>query len=93
MHVQWVLAYPATTGPDHGQISEIAGYVNHHANSVFNVSLLALHAVLFLSCYPSSVQTIVVFRPLQASNGQNSWIFGFSNDLVQATLLHVEHGH
>ena len=36
--VQWTLAYSATTGPDHGQISEIAGYVNHHANRVFNVS-------------------------------------------------------
>ena len=82
MHVQWTLAYPATTGADHGQISEIAGYTNHHANRVYIVSLLAL-PFLFLSCYPSSVQTIVVFQPFQASNVQNSGIFAYSNDLVQ----------
>ena len=46
--IQWTLAYPATMRPDRGQISEIAGYVNHHANSVYNVSLLAL---LFFSCH------------------------------------------
>ena len=34
--IQWTLTYSAITGPDHGQISEIAGYVNHHANSVCN---------------------------------------------------------
>ena len=34
--IQWTLTYPATTGPDHGQISEIAGYVNHHASNVYN---------------------------------------------------------
>ena len=90
--IQWTLAYPTTTGPDHGQISKIAGYVNHHANSVYSISLLAL-PFLFLSCYPLSVQTIIVFWPLQASNGWNSGIFGCSNNLVQATLLHVEHGH
>ena len=77
--VEWTLAYPATTGPDHGQISEIAGYVNHHANKVYIVSLIAL----FLSCDPSSVQTIIVFRPLQALNIQNSSIFGCSNNLEQ----------
>ena len=33
--LKWTLAYPATTGPDHDQISEIAGYVNHHAVSVY----------------------------------------------------------
>ena len=64
-YIQWTLAYPATMRPDHGQISEIAEYVNHHANSVYNVSLLAL-LFLFLSCYPSLVQTIIVFWPLQA---------------------------
>ena len=80
--IQWTLAYPATTGPYHGQISEIARYVNHRANRVYNVSLLAL-PFLFLSGYPSSVQTIVVFRPFQAANGRNSGIFGCSNDLVQ----------
>ena len=80
--IQWTLAYPATTGPDHGQISEIARYVNHHTNRVYNGSLLAL-PFLFLSGYPSSVQTIVVFRPFQAANGRNSGIFGCSNDLVQ----------
>ena len=47
---------------------------NHHPNSVYNVLLLAL-LFLFLSCYPLLVQTIVVFRPLQASNGLNSGIF------------------
>ena len=40
--IQWTLAYPATTGPDHGWISEIARYMNHHANRVYIVSLLAL---------------------------------------------------
>ena len=38
--VQWTLAYPDRTM--HGRMSKIAGYVNHHANSVYNVSLLAL---------------------------------------------------
>ena len=33
--VQWTLTHPATMGPDHGRISEIAGYVNHHANRVY----------------------------------------------------------
>ena len=41
--VQWTLTYPATTGPYQGQISEITGYVNHHAN---NASLLALPFLL-----------------------------------------------
>ena len=63
--LQWTLVYPATTGLDHGQISEIATYVNHHAQRVYNVSLLAL-PFLFLSCYPSSMQIIIVFWPLQA---------------------------
>ena len=27
--VQWTLAYPTATGPDHGQMSEMAIYVNH----------------------------------------------------------------
>ena len=80
--IQWTLAYPATTGPDHGQISEIAGYVNHHANRVYKVSLLAL-PFPFLSCYPSWVQIIVVFWPLPAKDSRNSGIFGCSNDLVQ----------
>ena len=61
IEVQWTLAYPATTGPDHGRIGEIAGYVNHHANRVYDVSLLAL-PFLFLSCYPSSTQIIGLFR-------------------------------
>ena len=39
--IQWTLTYRATMGPDHGQISETARYVNHHANRVY-VSLLAL---------------------------------------------------
>ena len=59
-NIQWTLAYLATTEPNHGQISEIAGHVSHHVNSVYidicNVSLLAL-SFLFLSCYPSSVKT------------------------------------
>ena len=55
---------------------------NHHPSSVYNVLLLAL-LFLFLSCYPLLVQTIVVFRPFQASNGRDSGIFGCSNDLVQ----------
>ena len=71
-------------GADHGQISEIAGYVNCRANGVHNLSLLVL-PFLFLSSYPSSVQTIIVFRPLQPSDGSNSSIFGCSNNLVQAT--------
>ena len=37
---------PATTGPDLGQTSEIASYVNHHANRVCNVPLLALSFLL-----------------------------------------------
>ena len=45
--VQWTLAYLATTGPDHGQISEIASYVNHHANMVYIVSLLACTTISF----------------------------------------------
>ena len=36
IEVQWTLAYPAATGPDHGRIGEIAGYVNHHANRVYD---------------------------------------------------------
>ena len=46
--IQWTLTYPATTGPDHGQVSEIARYVKHHTNLVNIVSLLAL-LLLFLS--------------------------------------------
>ena len=50
------LSYPAT---DHGQISETAGCVNHHANRIhiYNVSLLAL-PFPFLSCYPSWPQIV-----------------------------------
>ena len=81
--VQWILAHLATTGPDHGQISEIAGYVNHLANRVYTSCIITSTAAFFLSCYPPSVQIIVIFRPLQASNGRNSGIFGCSNDLVQ----------
>ena len=72
--IQWTLAYPATTGPDCGQISEIAGYVNHHANSVYNVSLLAL-LFFFLSC-SSLVQTTIISRSLQALDSRSSGIFG-----------------
>ena len=36
IEVQWTLAYPAATGLDHGWIGEIAGYVNHHANRVYD---------------------------------------------------------
>ena len=63
MQIQWTLTYPATTGPEHGRISEIAGYVNHHTNRAYNVSLLAL-PFLFLSCYPSLMQIVIVFWPL-----------------------------
>ena len=75
--VQLILVYPATRRPDHGRISEIAGYVNHHANRVDKVSLLAL-PFLFLSRYPSLTQIIVVFWPLQAWDGRNydSWNSG-----------------
>ena len=66
--IQWTLAYPATMGPDHGQISEIAGYVNYHANRIYNA------AVFFLSCYLMLVQTII-FQALQASSGRNSGMF------------------
>ena len=86
---EWTLAYLATTAPDHGQISEIAGYVKHHTNGVYNVSLLAL-SFLFLSCYPLLVQTIVTFRCLQASDSRNSGIFTCSNyvsSIHVATLL------
>ena len=67
----YVQAYPATTGPEHGQINR---YVNHHAN---RVSLIALLFLFF-----SSVQTIV-FQPLQVLDGRNSGIFVCSNDLVE----------
>ena len=40
--IQWTLAYPATMGPDHGQISEIAGYVNYHANRIYNAAVFFL---------------------------------------------------
>ena len=89
--VQWTLAYLATTRLDHGRISEITGYVNHHANRVYNVSLLAL-PILFLSCYPSLMQIIVVFWPLQAWESRNSGIFGCSNDLDTAIFLCMQHG-
>ena len=48
------------------RLSEIAGYVNHHA---YNVSVLAL-PFLSLSCYPALMQMIIVFQPLQSSDGQ-----------------------
>ena len=56
-----------------------------------NVSLLALHAVSF----PAMLSIIGANnRRISASSGfERSNIFGCSNDLVQATLLHVEHGH
>lgn len=51
MVIQWILTYPATTGPDHGQISEVVGYVNNHANCVKNVPSLAKYGVIFSSCH------------------------------------------
>ena len=83
--IQWTLAYPATTGPDRGQISGIARYVNHHANSVYNISLLALFRVMFIL-----VQTTIIFWPLQASDSRNSGIFGCSCKLLCSMW---GHGH
>ena len=62
-----------------GEISEMAEYVNHHANSIYTVSLLAKHntVVPFMSCYPSSVQTVVSW-PLCASDSQSPSIFAWS---------------
>ena len=52
--VQWTFADPATTGPDHGWINEIAGYVElscnyrlylHNINSNENMTLCNVHNV------------------------------------------------
>ena len=66
-HVQWTLLYPATMGPDHGEISEIAGYVNHRANSVYNehcrsLSCHVIHCQYKLLSYfgLSKLQTIEI---------------------------------
>ena len=47
LHVQWSLSYPAPMGPDCGQISETAGYVNHQ-------KLLNIH----IPCTSKVVQTL-----------------------------------
>ena len=60
-------AYPATTGPDHGRISEIAGYVNYHANRVYNGYIISI-AVSFpvkLSIIDANNRRILAFFRLR----------------------------
>ena len=84
--VQWTLTYPATTGPDHGQISEIAGYVNYRS-----IMIIAISFPVMLSIVSANNGCI---WPFQALNGRNSGIPGCSNDLVQLiTLLRAQHRH
>ena len=88
-HIQWTLAYPATTGPDHHRISEIAGYVNHHANSIYmyNVSLLAPSHV---SIIDANNRRILASSGLGRSKFLHLRVFQRPST---ATLLCAQHGH
>ena len=94
INVQWTIAYPATTGPDHGQISEIAGFVNHHANRVYNISALpistAVSFLVMLSIIDANNHRIFASSGLQRSKFRYLWVFQRSST---ATLLRMQHGH
>ena len=73
-------------GPDHRWISEIAGYVNHHANSIYNVSLLALPFLfpVMLSIIDANNRRILASSGLGRSKFRHLWVFQRSST---ATLL------
>ena len=44
--LQWTFAYPTTTRPDYGQISEITGYWNHHENRcIISTAIFSCHVI------------------------------------------------
>ena len=75
----------ATTGPDHGRISEIAGYVNHHANSIYNVVIIS--TAVSLSIVGANNCRILAFSGFERSKFHPR-VFQRSST---ATLLRAQH--
>ena len=72
--VQWTLTYPTATGPDHGQMSEMAIYVNHQLWSGWYVSWpLWCMVLLRLKC-----QFLICFYKLSIMPVFSSWIYSQS---------------
>ena len=77
--------------PDHGQISEIAGYMNHHANrSLYCIISTAICFPVMLSIVGTNNYRISTFLGFKRSTFQHLWVFQQSNT---ASLLRSQHEH